>query len=271
MLFNWKKNKPAKINATRTFDRYVSSVPSLQNAVDAVDGWSTAFPPQYGVNAGPLAVYHDSRIQWAIACFGSLEGRHVLELGPLEAGHTAMLEAAGAKVDAIEANQVAFMRCLIAKEVLGLTRSRFWLGDFIKALESWEQSYDLIVASGVLYHLKHPLHLIDLAAKRTNALFIWTHIVTEEDMPLSDPRRFVFAPTVEVHSFHGIDVRAYRRTYAQAESNVAFCGGMSDEHRWLHRDDLLAALKQVGFTDIQTNHNEPEHPFGPAISIFARK
>jgi hypothetical protein len=30
-------------------------------------------------------------------------------------------------------------------------------------------------------------------------------------------------------------------------------------------------LKVVGFKDIQTAHDEPDHIYGPAISIFARK
>jgi len=259
-----------KTRAATAFEIYVSSTPSLQNAVDAVAGWNTSFPPQYQLKAGPLATYNDPRIVWATECFGPLEGRHVLELGPLEGGHTSMLEAAGARVDAVEANQRAYMRCLITKEILGL-RSKFWLGDFIKALQDWEQHYDLIVASGVLYHLRNPLELIELVAKRTDAVFFWTHVVTEETMPRWDPRRLVISPDVETHQFHGLDVRAYRRTYASAENNVAFCGGLNDEHRWLHRDDLLQALKLVGFTDIRTAHEEPNHPYGPALSIFARK
>jgi hypothetical protein len=253
------------------FDIYVTSAPSLQNAIDAVPGWNTSFPPDLELKAGSLATYNDPRILWAIQNFGSLEGRHVLELGPLEGGHTSMLEAAGARVDAIEANQRAFLRCLITKEILGLTRAKFLLGDFIKALENSEQSYDLIVASGVLYHLTDPLRLIELVAKRTNAVFFWTHVVTEESMPRWDPRRLVIAPDVETHEFHGLKVRAYRRTYANAENSVAFCGGPNDEHRWLHRDDLLAALKVVGFSDIQTDHDQPDHLYGPALSIFARK
>jgi hypothetical protein len=273
MLLGWLRKKilPQKPRPSSAFDVYVSSTPSLQNAVDAVAGWNTSFPTQFELKAGALATYNDPRILWGMQNFGSLEGRHVLELGPLEGGHTSMLEAAGARVDAIEANQRAFMRCLITKEILGLTRSKFWLGDFVKALENWEQSYDLIVACGVLYHLKNPLQLIDLVAKRTNAIYLWTHVVTEESMPHGDPRRLVIAPDMENHQFHGINVRAYRRTYARAEANVAFCGGIIDEHRWLHRDDLLAALKVVGFKDIQTAHDEPDHIYGPAISIFARK
>jgi uncharacterized protein DUF1698 len=273
MPLGWLKKKLSfqKSTTSSAFDVYVSSTPSLQNAIDAVAGWNTTFPPQFELKAGSLATYNDPRILWAMQNFGPLEGRHVLELGPLEGGHTSMLEAAGAQVDAVEANQRAFFRCLITKEILGLTRSKFWLGDFVKALENWEKSYDLIVACGVLYHLTNPLDLIDLVARRTNAVYFWTHVVTEETMPRWDPRRLVIAPDVETHQFHGMMVRAYRRTYANAQDSVMFCGGPNDEHRWLHRDDLLEALKMVGFTDIRTAHDEPDHPYGPAISIFARK
>ena len=272
MVIAWLKDAlRRRATATRQFDRYIATTPSSQNAVDTVAGWNTAFAPHYNVTAGALAAYNDPRILWAMECFGSLDGRRVLELGPLEGGHTGMLDAAGAQVDAIEANQLAFLRCLITKEILGLKHAKFWLGDFVKALEEWDRTYDLIIASGVLYHQTDPLHLVELVAKRTNAAYFWTHVVTEEAMPPSDPRRLVIDPVVEVHDFHGVKVRAYRRTYANAEESVAFCGGMTDEHRWLHRDDLLAALKVVGFNDIKLAHDEPDHRFGPALSIFARK
>ncbi len=271
MTKKWRALFGGKKSSQSIFEHYVPLAPSHQNAVDAIPGWSTSLPPEYGVKAGALATYADPRIAWAIECYGSLEGREVLELGPLEAGHTFMLDRAGARVDAIEANQLAFMRCLVAKEIMGLTRSRFWLGDFVQWLENTEKTYDLIVASGVLYHLSDPLHLLELIAKRSSAVFIWTHLVWEEHMPPDDPRRVVFSPEVEEHLFHGVTVRAYRRTYLQAEANPAFCGGMRDEHRWLNRDDLFEALKAVGFCDIQTTHEEPGHLFGPAVSIFARK
>jgi hypothetical protein len=274
MPFQWARRKirPKQPEAPSHFDRYVASTPSWQNAVDAIPGWNTAFPAHYGVTAGSVATHNDDRVLWALKCFGSLEGRHVLELGPLEGGHTSMLEAAGAKVDAIEANELAFLRCLITKEIVGLTRSKFWLGDFMKALEQWDRRYDLIVACGVLYHLKDPLRFVELAAKRTDALYIWTHVLTDALIPPpDDARRPLFDQIAEKHRFHDIEVRAYRRSYVNAEQNVAFCGGMADEHRWIHRDDLMEALKVVGFQEIQVAHDDPNHLFGPALSIFARK
>ena len=274
MPLEWLKNKirRKKLSASPRFDHYVTSIPSWQNAIDAVPGWNTSFPPQYHLRAGPLATYHDPRILWAIECIGSVEGRRVLELGPLEGGRTSVLDAAGANVDAVEANQLAFMRCLVAKEVLGLTRCKFWLGDFLKALENWEQEYDLILACGVLYHLTTPLRLIELAAKRTDAIYIWTHVMTDLTIPSpADPRRQMFDQITETHEFHGINVAPIGGAHVHAEDNEAFCGGMTDDHRWLHRDDLLAALRVVGFQDIRTAHDEPDHRFGPALSIFARR
>ena len=94
-------------NPFKVFDRYVVSMPSHQNAVDVVRGWNCSFPPEFGIEAGRLASYHDPRIAWMIDKYGSLDGRSLLELGPLEGGHTVMLERAGASVDAVEANQIA--------------------------------------------------------------------------------------------------------------------------------------------------------------------
>jgi hypothetical protein len=152
-----------------------------------------------------------------------------------------------------------------------LTRSKFWLGDFMKALENWDQSYDLIIACGVLNRLKDPLQLLELAARRSQAIYIWTHVVSEEALPPSDLRRHTFAPALEIQHFHGVDVRVYRRTDGYAEDDVAFCRDTDDGQRWLHRDDLIEALKRVGFPNVRTNDDEPNTHFGPALSIFAQK
>lgn len=266
------KNRDVK-HKTKTdlFDAYVNEHPSLQNAVDIVPGWSTCFPESLNIRAGHLATYQDPRIHWAIECYGSLEGKKVLELGPLEGGHTYMLDNAGAQVEAIEANQLAFMRCLISKEIMGMSRTKFWLGDFVKWLENKEDTYDLIIASGILYHMLNPLHLIELISQRSQAVYFWTHVMSDEAMPIDDPRRIVFNAQVEITPFHGINVQTYRRTYLNADANPAFCGGMQDEHRWINREDLISALRAVGFNDIKINHEEPQHQFGPAFSIFAQK
>jgi hypothetical protein len=133
------------------FERYVDGPPCAQNAVDAVPGWTTAFPAQYGVKAGSMGLAADTRVDWAIRSLGGVKGARVLELGPLDGGHTAMLHAAGAaRIDAIEANRLAFLRCLVTKEIMGLDRARFHLGDFTKGLGGVGERWDLDLACGVL-------------------------------------------------------------------------------------------------------------------------
>ncbi len=257
--------------ADETFEHYVSSFPSNQNAVDAVPGWSTSLPGEYGTVGGRLGTYHDERIFWAAACYGPLEGANVLELGPLEAGHTIQLERLGARVTGIEANRLAFLRCLIAKEIVGLRNARFKLGDFTKWLEEADETYDFIVASGVLYHLRDPLHFLDVVAKRSKSLFLWTHFVEDVAMPIGDPRRGVIADTPTIVDFKGRPMRLYRRTYASAQTADSFSGGMVDHHHWMHRDDILAALEAVGFTEIQVSQEQSDHQNGPCFSVFARR
>jgi hypothetical protein len=273
MLFSWKKPRDVIDTATtsQTFELFVSSAPCLQNAVDAVPGWSTSLPPEYGVVAGSIGAFHDIRIIWAAECFGSLDNKKVLELGPLEAGHTFQLEQLGANVTAIEANKLAFLRCLIAKEITGLQRAKFLLGDFVKWLEVTDATYDLIVASGVLYHMGDPLHLLDLVSRHSDALYLWTHYVSDDAMPVGDPRRATLADHPRVVTFNGVPIRLYRRTYANAESNLNFNGGIADDHSWMHRDDILSALRSLGYTDIRTVQETPDHVNGPCFSVFARK
>ncbi len=129
--------------------QYVVTADERRNAVDLVPGWNCALPPEAGVTVGSGVLYQDARIQWAIKRFGGVEGRKVLELGPMEASHTYILERAGADVRGVEANKLAFLKCLIAKELLGL-KARFSLAEASGWLNASTETYDLIVACGVL-------------------------------------------------------------------------------------------------------------------------
>ncbi len=268
----------AKAPATDARDVYEYSKPSPQNAIDLLEGWSHAFPAELGVTAGAAAMYDDPRIHWAVAQFGALEGKRVAELGPLEGSHTYMLERAGAaRIDAIEANKLAFLRCLVAREIYGLRRARFHLGDFVAALEGTTR-YDLIVACGVLYHMRDPLLLLRRIAERTDALYLWTHYFDEAEMPPGDPRRGAFraplaphAEAVETAEIGGVAINLHLRSYHGAWKNSVYCGGPVDRHYWLEKRQLVEALGALGFNQIAFAHEDPAHQNGPATSIFARR
>ncbi len=250
-----------------SFDLYIPSMPSLQNSIDSIPGWYTSFPPQFGLKAGSFAAYSDRRIAWAIERYGSINGRHVLEIRSFEAGHASVLEAAGARVDAIEGDPVAFLRCLIAREIYGLTRAKFWLGDFMKSLENSEQHYDLIVACGVMHRLENPLRFIELVSKRTDALFLSDDPVARNAV-YARAQRFVEADKAQRPP--GLGTLMLRRNFANADS-VTPSLDISAQSRQFPGDDLLGALKAFGFTNLRTASEQFDHPSEPTMAVFARK
>jgi hypothetical protein len=259
-------------NPNSVLDEYVVGMPSAQNALNILPGWNHALPPEFGVTGGTGAFYLDTRIAWLIEQLQSIEGLRILELGPLEASHTYMLEQQKpASLRAIEANKLAYLRCLVVKEILGLKTATFMLGDFCEWLDKSQERYDLIVASGVLYHMEDPLKLIELIAARANTFYLWTHYVDDKAMPKEDPRRKAFVGDVEIREHRGLAIRLYKRSYLGAWKNKAFCGGARDLHRWIEKEDLLTLIRALGFSDIQIAHDEPAHLYGPSFSVLARK
>lgn len=81
-------------------------------------------------------MFDDNRIHWTDEQIGGFKNKNVLELGPLEAGHTYLIEKLGASsVLGIESNARAYLKCLVVKEVMGMTKSHFLLGDFVPFLK----------------------------------------------------------------------------------------------------------------------------------------
>ena len=155
------------------------SLPSHQNALDIFEGeWLSSMPVGSGLRGGDAAqeFYSDVRIDWARHTFGGFAGKKVLEIGPLEAGQTYTLCKMGAtNVLAIESNPRAFLKCLIIKEIFDLSAAHFLLGDAVEYVRQTPESFDICIASGVLYHLRDPIAFLEQISSRTDHLLLWTH------------------------------------------------------------------------------------------------
>jgi len=252
-------------------DRYMPSAPSPQNALDIFRGeWVCCLPDALSaLRAGSDPLFADKRIEWCASQAGGLQGKTVLELGPLEAAHTYLLEKLGAEsILAIEANTHHYLKCLIVKELLNLRRARFMCGDFVEYLRSTSTRFDLVVASGVLYHMRNPVELIALLARVCDQVYIWTHYY-EASVIAHNPvlsRRFTGGQSAE---FGGFPHTLYRQEYQEALDRIDFCGGTATTSSWLTRADVLGALKHFGFTDIRLSYDHPDHFHGPALAVFA--
>jgi len=262
--------KDPQLDRTSILSGYVATLPSPQNAIDLFPGeWSSTFPaPFQDLQAGYASLFDDSRIDWLLNHFAGVTGYRVLELGPLEGGHTYLLTKAGASVVAIEAQTHAYLKCLVAKEILGYSDATFLLGDFMSYMRDGADQFDLCVASGVLYHVHTPVELLELIAKRASRLFLWTHYY-DETTTRNDP---AFARKFTEHTEHehqGFRYALHRYEYLEALERSDFCGGSAPFAQWLSRDDLFGALNHVGWQVEGINFDTPDHPHGPALALVA--
>lgn len=253
-------------------DQYVTSKPAPQNAIDIFKGeWSSMLPADKHLEAGQAKLFADQRIVWADEQLGGFQGCKVIELGPLEAGHTYMMEQRGAdSILAIEANTRAYLKCLIVKEVLNLKRCRFVLGDFVEYLRQNNEHFRFCLASGVLYHMLAPVELIQSISKISDTVLLWTHYYEERAIEAQPHLSIKFSQRID--SEHGgFKHKLYKYSYGDALNWQGFCGGRASNSFWMSKDQILSCLRYFGFKHLQTSFDTLEHPNGPAFCVFGAK
>jgi SAM-dependent methyltransferase len=249
--------------------KFENRAPAHQNAIDIFGGkWACDLAEVCpGVRSGDAALFAaDTRPKMLaehLGKAGRLDDLSVLELGPLEGAHTYQLEKLGAKrILAIEANVEAFLKCLVVKEITGLRIAKFMLGDFTEYLRQTSDTFDIVMCSGVLYHMADPIALIRAIARVAEKCFTWTHYFEENHYP--GPEREVRLDP----KYPG--VKLYALTYGDMEYG-RFWGGNQPVSVWLGRDDILKAFRDVGFTSIDIVEDTPTHPNGACFTFAARR
>jgi hypothetical protein len=254
-------------------DAYVTVMPSPQTAVDIFEGdWATALPPPLGgFKAGQLPLFQDDRLVWGLKVMGGVVGRTVLELGPLEGAHTYLLNKLGATdIVSIEANPRAYLKCLVFKEVTGITRAQFLCGDFMQFLRVTHRKFDVVVGSGVLYHMQAPLELLARLAVTCQIVYLWTHYYDAARVPNAPNLKGRFADPV-TQDFGGFSAQVHPYRYLTDRFKSDFFGGPAPFSCWMTRDSIIAALKYYGFDDVQVGCEEPDHRYAPALALVARR
>ncbi|MDP4022958.1 DUF1698 domain-containing protein [Methylobacterium sp. NEAU 140] len=249
---------------------FVRSEPTLQNVLDIFHGeWSTIMPSDLGAVSHPgLAhLFEDPRIAWANRVLGPFTDLDILELGPLEGAHSYLLERLGASsVTAIEGNARAFLKCLCLKEVMGMKRVSYKLGNFVPYLTSC-QDFDVIIACGVLYHMTDPLLLLERIVSKSDRVMIWTHYYDQDAISAREDQIQFTKPT----ALNGTRYRGSRRFYPEAAlSWRGFSGGSENYAVWLERDSLIQFFIDRGFETSVDFDNLP-NPNGPALAICAKR
>ncbi len=259
--------EPADL-AVHSLIRFERRAPSPQNAVDIFrDRWASDLSRVLGVSGtGTVPLFAgDDRPGMAATAFGKggrLDGLDVLELGPLEGGHTYQLEKLGARsITAVEASVEAYLKCLVVKEELRLHRSRFLLGDVPEFLLGNERRFDIVFCSGILYHMADPLLLIREISRTADNCFVWTHYYDK------DNHRLMHYP--RERALDGFTATYWSHTYG--DKTTAFWGGNQESAAWLERETLYAAFRHFGMTDIVELRDDTTFVNGPNVCFTARR
>jgi hypothetical protein len=225
-------------------------MPSAQTALDIFKGaWKSKLPGN--LSSGDQERFADTRVQWFMktADLGTLEGQRILELGPFEAYNTHQFCKFGATdVTAIEGNTINFLKCLVVKEVLGFG-ARFLCGDFLEYLRASSRPYDLVWASGVLYHQTKPLELLRLAMRNGRHVFVWTHYYDESILSTDHAPEFDRARNVSVR-LGDASIELICRSYLideYAKIPLYYESGSRTYAYWMRKQDILKAFELEGF------------------------
>lgn len=254
--------------ATSIIDVYSQNCPTNQEAINIFRGeWSSLFPAEMNLHAGTVPLFQDERIQLGLRELGGVAGQSVLELGPLEGGHSYQLEKGGARsVLSIEANTRAYLKCLIAKELLGMQRVRFLCGDFMEYLRASPPRFDFVLCSGVLYHQKQPVELIHRLSQITDRLLVWTHYY-DEAIIRSSPALSPKFPSSERVEYAGYAHTLHRQEYQLSLAHPGFCGAGAEHSNWMERGELLQAFHHVGFKNVKVLQEDPHFVNGPCLMM----
>lgn len=244
---------------------YVDQFPTDENALDL---FATEWATRPHVDQDGNGSVPDDRIAWFIEKLGSIENLSVLELGPLEAAQTRLLEESGAgPILAVEANKQAFLRCLAVKNLLGL-EAKFMLGDFQKLLGAHTPKFDLILASGVLYHLSDPLQTLLDMMHVSDRICIWTHYFEADAIAGScEPLRIAMEFPAQERVIGSDRMTYHPMAYGASAELPVFRGGVAPSASWIELNDLVALFARHGYR-VETGMQQTT-PNGPCACIVA--
>jgi hypothetical protein len=131
------------------------------------------------------------------------------------------------------------LKCLVIIEFFYLDQPRFLLGNFERFLRDTQTRFELVVASGVLYHLMDPLlSLLDMM-RVTGHIFVWSHFFNDVVMPVNDARRSFFTHETIAREQNGSHLTNHVASSSAFCSKPSLCHCSKLHHlRWIY--DRLA-------------------------------
>lgn len=165
--------------------------PSPSTAFRIFEGDWAYHVPVEGTKTGTMQVFvrQPRTIHLLKEYFPDHADLDVLELGPHEGEHTFHLNNLPVRhIYAIEGRPANFLKCLIVKNELGLSRARFAVGDFVQYMAANKTVWDIAYCCGVLYHMTDPAEVLRLLARTCRGMILNTAVFDLDQMKAADAR-----------------------------------------------------------------------------------
>jgi hypothetical protein len=176
----------------------------------------------------------------------------ILELGSLEGAHSFLLaqHPGVTRVVALEGREANLRKARCVQGLLQVRNVEFVQANLEEADLAAFGKFEAVFCCGLLYHLPEPWRLLAQLPAVAPHLFIWTQYAAENEA-----------------RDMGNGLRGKTHIEGGADEPLS---GMSPTATWLTLDSLRDLLRASGYKTIETIHDDPKHPNGPAVTIGAR-
>lgn len=197
----------------------------------------------------------DSEIVQSVKEHLAPSNKRILELGPCEGIYTVQLAGICREVVSVEIRPKNIISILTRLFIHDINNVKVILGD-ARDLNEKNGSFDILFHAGLLYHLDNPVeHLFSIAPLAPKILLNTHYCDGEEHLPQDN---------IE---YSGKQWRAGR--YQEHGWKDPF-SGVESFSRWLYRDDLMEAVKQAGYPNINVINTYRLGPH-PRLTLVASR
>jgi SAM-dependent methyltransferase len=203
----------------------------------------------------------DLRVSAVLDATGGLAGKRVIDVGCLEGGFSVEFARHGAaEVVGVEVRKLSVRRCELVRDLLGLTNLRFVCGDVLHELARAQEPFDVVLATGILYHLAHPDAALQLMRDRcSGVLLLCTHVANAEVASHGCSDDLVdYVGAGGTYRGRRYSERGLEPTEATGDGDL-WASWSNETSFWPLEDDLVRMIESAGFRSI-TKLNPSEHP-----------
>jgi 2-polyprenyl-3-methyl-5-hydroxy-6-metoxy-1,4-benzoquinol methylase len=196
---------------------------------------------------------------------GGLRGKTAVDLGCLEGGLSFELWRTGLAVLGVEGRRDNWQRCLLIRDHFRAAGEMEFVHADVRGFRPGK-SFDVVVCSGLLYHLDDPAAYIAVLGELTAAggmLYLDTHVAPEDaDLPECEYRDFLSPWRHKAAGDMEIRYREYAEDVRLPESSVG-----NRISLWMNGASHLELLCRAGFGRVF----ELNGYFGPGESALKRR